>query len=66
MNTDLRKKAENDLKKKIPLMNNAVFRKTTENVKKNRGVELVTTERRRNHVVSELKNHATKFSTEHL
>ena len=34
MNTDLRKKAENDLKKKIPLMNNAVFRKTTENVKK--------------------------------
>ena len=66
MNTDLRKKAENDLKKKIPLMNNAVFRKTTENVRKNRGIELVTTERRRNYVVLELKNHATKFSTEHL
>ena len=47
-------------------MNNAVFRKTTENVKKNRGIVLVTTERRRNHVVSELQNHATKFSTEHL
>ena len=47
-------------------MNNAVFRKTTENVKKNRGIVLVTTERRRNYVVSELKNHATKFSTEHL
>ena len=67
MNTDLRKKAENDFEKDFfILMNNAVFGKTIENVRKHRDIKLVTTERRRNYVVSESNYHTTKFFTEHL
>ena len=37
-----------------------------ENVRKHRGIKLVTTERRRNYLVSEANYHTTKFFTEHL
>ena len=47
-------------------MNNAVFGKTMENVRKHRDIKLVTTERRRNYLVSETNYHTTKFFTEHL
>ena len=63
MNTDLRRKAKNDFEK---LMNNAVFGKTIENVRKHRDIKLVTTERRTNYLVSEPNYHTTKFFTEHL
>ena len=59
MNTDLRKKAKNDFEKDFfKLMNTAVFGKTIENVKKHRDIKLVTTERRRNSLVSEPNYHS--------
>ena len=45
-------------------MNNAVFRKTMENVRKHRDIKLFTTERRRNHLVSEPTCHTATFFTE--
>ena len=45
-------------------MNNAVFRKTMENVRKHGNIKLVTTERIRNYLVSELNCHTAKFFTE--
>ena len=35
-------------------------------MKKHRDINLVTTERRRNYLLSELNFHTTKFFTEHL
>ena len=45
---------------------NAVFSKTMENVRKHRDIKLVTTERRRNYLVSEPNYHTTKLFTEYL
>ena len=65
MNTKLRQKAKNNFEKDFfKLMNNAVFGKTMENVRKHRDIKLVTTERRRNYLVSEPNYHTTKFFTE--
>ena len=48
------------------LINNAVFGKTMENVKKHRDIKLVTTEKRRNYLVSKPNYHTRKFFTENL
>ena len=67
MNANLRKKAKNYFEKYFfKLMNVAVSGKAMENVRKHRHVKLVTTERRRNYLVSEPNYHTTKFFTETL
>ena len=55
MNIGLRKKAKSDIEKDFfKLMNNAVFGKALENVRKHRDIKLVTTEKLRDYFVSEL------------
>ena len=47
-------------------MNNAVFGKTMENVRKHRDIKLVTTNKRRNQLVSEPNYHTTKYFSKDL
>ena len=67
MNIDLRKKAKRDFEKDFfKLMNNAVFGKTVENVRKHREIKLVTTERRRKYLVLERNYHTSKIFTKYV
>ena len=67
MNTELRKKAKDDFEKDFfKLMNNAVFGKPMENVRKNKDIKLVTTDKKRNKLVSEPNYHAIKCFSENL
>ena len=67
MNIKLRTEAKNDFDKDFfELMNNAVFGKTMENIRKHRYIKLVTTDKRRNQLVSESNYHTTKYFSEIL
>ena len=67
MNTKLRKEAKNEFGKDFfKLMNNSVFRKTIENVRKHRDIKLVTTDNKRNKLASEPNNYTKKCFSENL
>ena len=67
MNIKLRKEAKNDFEKDFfKLMINAVFGKPIENVRKHRDIKLVTTDKRRNQLVSEPNYHAIEWFSENL
>ena len=67
MNTKIRAEAKNDLEKDFfKLMNNAVFGKTMENVRKHRDIKLVTTNKRIHYLLSEPNYHTTKWFPDNL
>ena len=67
MNTELRKAAKNDFEKDLfKLMNNSVFRKTMENIRKHRDIKLVTIDKKRSKLVSEPNYHTINLISEDL
>ena len=67
MNTELRKLANDDFEKDLfKLMNNEVFGKTMENIRKHRNIKLVTTNKKRNKLVSEPNYHTMNYISKDL
>ena len=67
MNTKLRTEVKNDFEKDFfKLMNNSIFGKTMENVRKHRDIKLVTIDKKRNQLASEPNYHTTKYFSGNL
>ena len=70
LNNKLRTEAKNEFEKDFfKLMNNAIFSKTMENVKRKKkkvDIKIVTTEKRKNYLVSEPNYHTAKFFIKNL
>ena len=67
MNTELWKAAKNDFEKDLfKLMNNSVFGKTMENIRKHRDIKLVTTDKKGSKLVSEPNYHTINLVSEDL
>ena len=67
MNMELRKLAKDDFEKDLfKLMNNAVFGKTMENIRKHRDIKLVTTDKKRSKLVPEPNYHMINYISEDL
>ena len=67
INTKLRKAGKNDSEKNFcKLMNNAVFGKTMENIRKHRDIKLVTTDKKKGKLVSEPNYHTINLISEDL
>ena len=65
MNTELGKLARNDFEKDLfKLMNNSVFGKTMENIRKHRDKKLVTTDKKRSKLVSQPNYHTINLISE--
>ena len=47
-------------------MNNSIFGKTKENIRKHKGIKLITTERKRIHLVPKPNYHTRKWFSENL
>ena len=66
-NTELRKLAKDDFEKDLfKLMNDAVFGKTMENIRKHRDIKIVTTDKKRNKLVPEPNYHTMNYISEDL
>ena len=66
-NTELRKASKNDFEKDLfKLMNNSVFGKTMENIRKHRDIKLVTTDKKGSKLVSEPNYHTINLISEDL
>ena len=67
MNTELRELAKKYFEKDLfKLMNNSVFGKTMENIRKHRDIKLVATDKKRSKLVSEPNYHTIKLISEDL
>ena len=67
MNTELKKLAKNDFEKDFfKLMNNSVFGKTMENIRKHRDIKLVTIDKKRSKLVSEPNYHTINLISKDL
>ena len=67
MNTELRKAAKHNFEKDLfKLMNNSVFRKTIENIRKHRDIKLVTTDKKGSKLVTEPNYHTINLLSEDL
>ena len=67
MNTELRKLTKNDFEKDLfKLMNNSVFGKTMENIRKHRDIKPVTTDKKRSTLVLEPNYHTINLISEDL
>ena len=67
MNTELRTKAKNDFEKDFSkLMNNSVFGKTMQSVRKHKDIKLRKTDNRRKYLALEPNSHTTQCFAENL
>ena len=65
MNTELRKKAKNDFEKGLyKLLNNALYRKSLQNERKDKDIKLVTNKKQRCKLASKPNYHTTKWFSE--
>ena len=65
MNNKLRAEAKNDFEEDFfKLMNNSIFEKAMENIRNNRDIKLVRTDKKRNQLISKPSYDTTKWFSE--